>query len=284
MPAGVGPLCGHGDVDAPGHIENERGFFVETDHTKDRVGRLSGKAVLVTGAGQGIGRGIALALARQGASVALAGRTLSKCDAVAAEIGEFGGTAISLECDVTDKDQITRTVDATATRFGGLDALINNAQSMTKGPLADVTLEDVEISWRSGPLAALWAMQAALPLLRERGGGSIVNFGSSSAVHGAPMFGAYAIAKEGIRGLSRVAAREWGRYGIRVNVVVPTALSPSAVKFREEQPERFEQHLKQLPLRRMGDPETDIGRAVVALVSDDLAYLTGDTLMLTGGE
>lgn len=255
-----------------------------TDHCHDRTDRLSGKVALITGAGQGIGRGIAIALAREGAAVALAGRTLSKCDAVAAEIAEFGGTAISLECDVTDRDQITRTVDATAKHFGGLDALINNAQSMTQGPLAEVTLEDVETSWRSGPLATLWAMQAVLPLLRERGGGSIVNFGSSSAIHGAPLFGAYAIAKEGTRGLSRVAAREWGRYGIRVNVVVPTALSPAAAQFREEQPERFNQHVMQLPLRRMGDPETDIGRAVVALVSDDLAYLTGDTLMLTGGE
>ncbi|MFI7530320.1 SDR family NAD(P)-dependent oxidoreductase [Nocardia salmonicida] len=257
---------------------------MSTDNTDGPAGRLAGKVVLITGAGQGIGRGIALALAREGASVALAGRTVAKCEAVVAEISAFDGTAIALECDVADREQIQRAVTTAAERFGGLDALINNAQSSTQGPLADVTADDVEVSMRSGPLAALWAMQAALPLLRERGGGSIVNFGSSSAINGAPLFGAYAIAKEGIRGLSRVAAREWGRYGIRVNVVVPTALSPAAEQFRDEQPERFKQHLKRLPLGRMGDPETDIGRAVVALVSDDLAYLTGDTLMLTGGE
>ncbi|WP_433632595.1 SDR family NAD(P)-dependent oxidoreductase [Nocardia sp. CA-120079] len=169
-------------------------------------------------------------------------------------------------------------------RYGGLDGLVNNAQSSTQGPLADVTPDDVDMCLRSGPLATLWAMQAALPWLRERGGGSIVNFGSSTAINGAPLFGAYAMAKEGIRGLSRVAAREWGRYGIRVNVVVPTALSPAAEEFAQQQPERFRQHVRKLPLGRMGDPESDIGRAVVALMSEDLAYLTGDTLMLTGGE
>ncbi|WP_246349732.1 SDR family NAD(P)-dependent oxidoreductase [Nocardia barduliensis] len=258
--------------------------MMDSAETVARPGRLSGKAVLVTGAGQGIGRGVALALARDGASIAAVGRTLAKCEKVVGEIATFGGKAIALDCDVTDRDQIEHAIHATAAEFGGLDGLVNNAQSSTQGPLADVTEDDVEVCFRSGPLATLWAMQAALPLLRERGGGSIVNFGSSTAINGAPLFGAYAMAKEGIRGLSRVAAREWGRYGIRVNVVVPTALSPAAEQFREEQPERFQQHVRRLPLGRMGDPEADIGRAVAALMSDDLAYLTGDTVMLTGGE
>ena len=252
--------------------------------TGDRHGRLSGKVILVTGAGQGIGRGAALALAREGASVALTGRTLAKCEMVAGEITAFGGEALALHCDVTDRARIEYAIGATAEKYGGLDGLVNNAQSSAQGPLADVTQDDVDMCWRSGPLATLWAMQAALPWMRERGGGSIVNFGSSTAINGAPLFGAYAMAKEGIRGLSRVAAREWGRYGIRVNVVVPTALSPAAEEFEQQQPERFQQHVRRLPLGRMGDPESDIGRAVVALMSEDLAYLTGDTLMLTGGE
>jgi NAD(P)-dependent dehydrogenase (short-subunit alcohol dehydrogenase family) len=247
------------------------------------MSRLAGKVVLVTGAGQGVGRGAALALAREGAAVALAGRTLSKCESVAAEIAAFGGTALALACDVTERQQIDATVAATAERFGGLDALINNAQSSVQRLLTDTSDEDVDLCWRSGPMATLYAMQAALPLLRARGGGTIVNFGSSTAIEGNATFGAYAMAKEAIRGLSRVAAREWGRYGIRVNVVVPTALSPGAVEFRDAEPEKFRKQEARFALRRMGDPETDIGRAIVALVSDDLAYLTGDTLMLTGG-
>ena len=91
------------------------------------------------------------------------------------------------------------------------------------------------------------------------------------------------MAKEAIRGLSRVAAREWGRYGIRVNVVVPNALSPAAEQYRAAEPERFRKMERSLPLGRVGDPEYDIGRAVAALVGDDLGYLTGNTLMLTGG-
>jgi 2-hydroxycyclohexanecarboxyl-CoA dehydrogenase len=245
--------------------------------------RLAGKVVLVTGAGQGVGRGTALALAREGAHVALAGRTVSKCETAAAEIQAFGGSAIALACDVTDRGQIEAALAATTARFGGLDALINNAQTSVQRLLTETTPEDVDVCWRSGPMATLSAMQAALPLLRARGGGSIVNFGSSTAIDGNVTFGAYAMAKEAIRGLSRVAAREWGRYGIRVNVVVPNALSPSAEEFRRAEPERFRKLTKSMPLGRMGDPETDIGRAVVALVSDDLAYLTGDTLMLTGG-
>jgi NAD(P)-dependent dehydrogenase (short-subunit alcohol dehydrogenase family) len=226
---------------------------------------------------------VALALAREGACVALAGRTVAKCEAVVAEIGSFGGSAVALACDVTDRAQVDAIVAATAERFGGLDALVNNAQTSVQRLLADTTPEDVEICWRSGPMATLFAMQAALPLLRSRGGGSIVNVGSSTAIDGNATFGAYAMAKEAIRGLSRVAAREWGRYGIRVNVIVPNALSPSAERFKLAEPERFRKLEETMPLRRMGDPETDIGRAVVALVSDDLAYLTGDTLMLTGG-
>ncbi|RSM47091.1 SDR family NAD(P)-dependent oxidoreductase [Amycolatopsis balhimycina DSM 5908] len=244
--------------------------------------RLAGKVVLVTGAGQGVGRGTALALAREGACVALAGRTVAKCEAVAAEIDAFGGSSIALACDVTDRAQLEAVIAETAARFGGLDALVNNAQTSVQRLLAETTPEDVDVCWRSGPLATLHAMQAALPLLRVRGG-SIVNFGSSTAIDGNVTFGAYAMAKEAIRGLSRVAAREWGRYGIRVNVVVPNALSPAAEQFSKDEPERFRKLTRTMPLGRMGDPETDIGRAVVALVSDDLAYLTGDTLMLTGG-
>lgn len=245
--------------------------------------RLAGRVAVVTGAGQGVGRGIALALAREGASLLLAGRTLSKCEAVATEIAELGGTATAVRCDVAERADVEAAVSAAVAEFGGLDALINNAQSAVQKLLVDTTDADVELSYRTGTLATLYGMQSAYPHLVARGGGSIVNFGSSTAIEGNATFGAYAMAKEAIRGLSRVAAREWGRDGIRVNVVVPNALSPSAEAFRDARPDAYRKQVDRIPLRRMGDPEEDIGRAVVSLVSDDLNYMTGQTVMLTGG-
>ncbi|MBJ7336381.1 MAG: SDR family oxidoreductase [Mycolicibacterium sp.] len=244
---------------------------------------MAGRVAVVTGAGQGVGRGIALALAREGASLLLAGRTLSKCEAVAHEVTELGGTATAIRCDVALRDDVDAAISAAVSEFGGLDALVNNAQSAVQKLLVDTTDADLELSYRTGTLATFYGMQAAYPHLVARGGGSIVNFGSSTAIEGNATFGSYAMAKEAIRGLSRVAAREWGRDGIRVNVVVPSALSPSAEAFRDARPEAYQKQVDRIPLRRMGDPESDIGRAVVSLVSDDLSYMTGQTVMLTGG-
>lgn len=245
--------------------------------------RLAGRVALVTGAGQGVGYGIALALAKEGASILLAGRTLSKCQVVSDEITEFGGTATAIRCDVGERDDVEAAVSAAVAEFGGLDALVNNAQSAVQKLIVETTDADVNLSYRSGPLAVLYGMQAAYPHLVARGGGSIVNFGSSTAIEGNATFGSYAMAKEAIRGLSRVAAREWGRDGIRVNVVVPSALSPAAAAFRDARPDAYKRQMDRIPLGRMGAPESDIGRAVVSLISDDLGYMTGQTLMLTGG-
>ena len=200
------------------------------------TGRLDGRVALVTGAGQGIGRGTALALAKEGASVVLAGRTVSKCEAVAAEIAALGGTALPVECDVSVRAQVDAAVAATVSAFGGIDILVNNAQTSVQATLEDTTYEDIELAWHTGALATFYAMQSAFPHLRARGGGTIVNFGSSTAIEGNAAFGAYAMAKEAIRGLSRVASREWGPFGIRVNVIVPNALSPASEDFRDAHP------------------------------------------------
>jgi 2-hydroxycyclohexanecarboxyl-CoA dehydrogenase len=244
---------------------------------------LRGKRALVTGAGQGIGRGIALALADAGAAVIVAGRTLEKVEKVAAEIRAEGGEALGVRCDVGVQADVDVLFDDTVASFGGLDVLVNNAQSTPPNRrLQDIPADDVELALRTGPVATLRCMQAAFPHLREHGG-SIVNLGSNTAIEGAPLFGAYAMAKEGIRGVSRVAAKEWGRFGIRVNVICPFGDSPSAVEFNQAHPDAAQAILRSTALRRMGDCRDDIGRAVAALVSDDMGYLTGATLMLDGG-
>lgn len=245
--------------------------------------RLRGKVALITGAGQGIGRGTALALAKEGADIAVVGRTLEKCELVAKEVEALGVVARAYRCDVAVRADVDTAVASVATDFGRIDILVNNAQSSVQRKLEDTTDADVELAWNTGALGTLYAMQACLPHLREQDSSSIINFGSSTAIEGNIAFGSYAMAKEAIRGLSRVAAREWGPYGIRVNIIVPNALSPAAEEFQRAYPERFERAQARVPLRRVGDPESDIGRAVLALAADDLTYMTGQTLMLTGG-
>ncbi|MBG0857133.1 SDR family oxidoreductase [Streptomyces spinoverrucosus] len=244
--------------------------------------RLSGRAALVTGGGQGVGRGIALALAAEGAAVVITGRTESTLKDAADEITGRGGRVHTVVGDVGEREDVDRMVAETVREFGRLDVLVNNAQSSVRRPLEQTSYDDVELAYRSGPLATFHAMRSALPHLKSSRG-SVVNLGSSAAVQGEVSFAAYAMAKEAIRGLTRVAAREWGPYGIRVNVVCPAALSPAAEEFFAAHPEKAERVLSAIPLGRMGDPQADIGRAVAALVSDDMAYLTGATLMLEGG-
>ncbi|WP_210593089.1 SDR family NAD(P)-dependent oxidoreductase [Streptomyces sp. GESEQ-35] len=244
--------------------------------------RLDGKVALVTGGGQGVGRGIALALAVEGAAVVVTGRTESKLKETAAEITGRGGRVLAVAGDVCERADVDRMVAETVREFGALDVLVNNAQSSVQRRLEQTSYDDVELAYRSGPLATFHAMQAALPWLRESRG-SVVNLGSSTAVQGDPTFASYAMAKEAIRGLTRVAAREWGAYGIRVNVICPAALSPAAEAYLADHPDHAERLAADIPLGRLGDPEGDIGRAVAALVSDDMGYLTGATLMLEGG-
>jgi 2-hydroxycyclohexanecarboxyl-CoA dehydrogenase len=248
------------------------------------MARLDNQVAIVTGGGAGIGRGICEVFADEGASVVVAGRTKSKLDHVVASIEAAGGRALAVSCDVNDRDQVEAAVGATISTFGRLDILVNNAQgggSGSAGPLESLSEDAFTEAYRGGLLATLYGMQAAFPHLAVRGG-SIVNMASSTGIMGDPGFAPYGTAKEAIRGLTKHAAREWGRHGIRVNVVAPAALGEGAARFRDEAPRRWEAIIRQIPLGYMGDPKEDIGRGVLALVTD-LRYLTGATITLDGG-
>ena len=248
--------------------------------------RLEGKVAVVTGAGQGLGRAIALVLAREGCAVSISGRTESKVVGVADEIAAAGGRVIARRCDVGARDDVDAMVAATIDELGTIDIVINNAQGGDPGTpraTADLSEDDVLETFRTGPLGSLFVMQACFPALREHGG-SIVNFGSAMGVGGTAKHAPYAMAKEAVRALTKVTAREWGRYGIRVNTICPAAMPPGAEQYRDASPERFEAIVRAIPLQRFGDAELDVGCAVAALVSDDFRFLTGATLMLDGGQ
>lgn len=249
------------------------------------AGRLQGRVAVVTGAGQGLGRAIAAVLCDAGASVALLGRTKSKVADAADVIRDGGGEALALRCDVAVREDAQAAVNATLEAYGKIDILINNAQGGPTGvpaPTADVTDDDIQEFLLTGPLGSLHMMQAAFSALSETRG-AVVNFGSEIGVRGVAKMVGYAMAKEAIGALTKVTANEWGRYGIRVNQVCPAGSSPSAEAFQEADPKRWQAILRGIPLQRLGDPYDDIGRAVLALVSDDMTYLTGATLMLDGG-
>ena len=246
------------------------------------MGTLDGKVAIVTGGGQGVGRGIALAFAAAGATVVIAGRTVQKCETVAGEIEAAGGTALALACDVKDLAQVERCVAATIERFGTVDIMVNNAQEVPRGLLLSVADEDFAAGWESGPLATLRFMRACHPHLV--GGGVIINLGSRSGVKSHPVgAGAYAAVKEAIRSLTRAAAVEWAADGIRVYALLPLSNSPALERIEADEPAVYERVLSEIPMRRFGDPVTDIGAVAVFLASEAAGYLTGISIPVDGG-
>lgn len=260
------------------------------------MGVLDGKVAIVTGAGQGIGRGVAHALAKEGASVTVAEFNPVTRARVVDEIADLGGKAIGCDCDVSERAEVEAMVSRTAEVFGGIDCLINNAQSFGRkrrgadtAPTPDLTGMEAfdDDAWdntiRTGLYGSFFTMRAVFPYLRARNGGRIVNFGSGWGLLGRQGAVAYNVAKEGIRGLSRTAAKEWGQYNITVNTIIPYIQTDSLAEARRRDPERYERILQEIPLRRFGDAERDAGRTVVFLCSDDASFLTNLTVAVDGG-
>jgi len=257
------------------------------------MGRLSGRVAIVTGAGRGIGRAIALEYGREGAQVTVASRTASTVDQVVTEIEAQGGEALGVVVDVGERDQVDGMVSKTVERFGRLDILVNNAQGFgTKDepesspgyrPIESFPEDVWDLTFQTGLKATLYAMQAAFPHLQGRGG-KIINFGSGNGIAAMKGTAAYNATKEAIRALSRTAAAEWGKHGITVNVVVPTILTDSAEAFFEERPGIREKLAWGIPLCRFGDLDRDIGPVAVFLASTDSDYVTGQTIHVDGGQ
>ena len=244
--------------------------------------QLLGKVAIVTGAGQGVGRGIARALADAGATVVLAGRTLEKCERVRAEIEATGGMALAAACNVADRQDCEALIERTMAAFGRLDILVNNAH--TSRPMVGVEAtrdKDMALAFQ-GFHGGFYCMQAAFPHLKASKG-RVINLGSVAGIRGDAGFGAYAAAKEAVRGLSRVAAREWGEHGITVNVVCPFSESPGVEYMIETQPGFIDELTAQTSMKRLGNSKDDVGATVVFLCGPGGSYITGQTISVDGG-
>ncbi|MCF6464747.1 SDR family NAD(P)-dependent oxidoreductase [Clostridium sp. Cult2] len=245
---------------------------------------MDDKVVIVTGGGKGIGFGISTAFAKEGASLVITGRTESTLKNAKENLEKnYGIKVLALTADGSKMEDVKNVIDKTIEEFGKIDTIVNNAQASKSGvPLADHTIEDFNLAIYSGLYGTFNYMNLAFPYLKETKG-SVINFASGAGLAGRPGQSSYAAAKEGIRGLSRVAATEWGEFGINVNVICPLAMTESLVKWKEEYPELYARTIQGIPMGRFADPEKDIGRLCIFLASEDGKYITGETITVQGG-
>jgi len=249
-------------------------------------GKLQGRTAVVTGAGGGIGRGIALALAAEGAHVAIAARRLITGEETAALIRAEKGEALALECDVSQQAQVDGAIASIIAAYGALDIVVHNANvSESAMPIAVEAITDANwhtqaaVAWD----AAFFLAQAAHAHLKRSGRGRFVMLGSCFGLHGAAMNPIYSALKGGDRGFVKALAREWGPDAVTVNAIEPAAATEPTEVFFNQYPEVREQYLRNFPMGRMGRPREDIGRAVAALCSDDFGFITAQSIQVDGG-
>ncbi|MCB9018228.1 MAG: SDR family oxidoreductase [Paludibacteraceae bacterium] len=246
--------------------------------------KFSGKVVLVTGGGRGIGRAVATAFAQEGSDIVITNNTELTLEETKNFIEQtYSVRVLAMVADGADHDAVVRVVDKIREDFGRLDCVVNNAQASKSGKLlVEHSKEDFDLAINSGLYATFYYMKECFELLKQSKG-CVLNFASNAGMAGQVGQSSYAAAKEGIRGLSRVAANEWGQYGVRVNVVCPLAMTEQLQAWRKEYPDLYEKTITNIPLRRFGDPVNDIGRVCVFLASEDASFISGETISVQGG-
>lgn len=245
---------------------------------------LDGRVVLVTGAGGGVGRGIALACGAVGASVVVSARGESGTE-TADDITRRGGEAIAVRCDVTDRADVDRTLDAAVAAYGRVDAVFHNATSRASSQ--PHLLEDADLAlWEEHASVSLrgsfHCAQAAHPHL-VRSQGSLILLTSPAGIEGSESLPFYSVVKASQRGFTKSLALEWGPDGVRVNAIAPLAVTDALHRAFEADPTLEPSLRAKIPLGRLGDSEDDIGTVAAFLASDGASYMTGQTLIVSGG-
>jgi len=253
---------------------------------------LAGKVALVTGGGRGIGRGIALRLARDGADIALVDIGPEGIDAVADEIAEIGSKATTFVVDVSDREQVFAAVDHAATALGGFDIMVNNAGIALVGPIADVTPEEASRVWAINVNGVLWGIQAAVAKFKELGhGGKVINASSIAGHDGFGMLGVYSASKFAVRALTQAAAKEHAADGITVNAYCPGVVGTDMwveidKRFAEltgaAEGETYDKFVGGIALGRAETPD-DVAGFVSYLAGPDADYMTGQAGLIDGG-
>ena len=262
------------------------------------MGFLTGKTVIITGGGRAeplkdgsagsIGYGIAIAYAKEGANIVITGRNVQKLEDAKEELERlYGVKVLAIPADISagqyNEAVVKNVVDTTIAELGRIDVLINNAQASASGvTIENHTTEQFDLALYSGLYSTFYYMKACYPYLKETKG-SVINFASGAGLFGNYGQCSYAAAKEGIRGLTRVAATEWGKDGINVNVVCPLAWTSQLEKWKEYNPEAFAANVHMPPMGHFGNSEMEIGRVCVQLANPDFKYMSGETLTLEGG-
>jgi len=243
---------------------------------------LTDKIAIVTGGGSGIGRRVAMAFSEFGAKLLIADIDQKAADLVVSEIKSKGGEAIAIRMDVTHPDEVHEMVHTAANAFGRIDILFNNAGISIRGPAESFSLED----WNKVIAVDLTGMficaQTVGKVMIKQGRGKIINTASVSAKLGHPGNLAYAAAKHGVVGMSKVMAVEWGKYGVSVNCIGPGVIKTPMTMKAFSDPEKYQELVRRVPLGRLGEPDDLIGAAVF-LASEASNYVTGQTIYIEGG-
>ncbi len=253
---------------------------------------ITGKVALVTGAGQGIGRAIALRLATDGANIAIADLNEKEAEAVADEVRAVGRKATSVRADVSNRDEVRAAIDHAENELGGFDIIVNNAGIANVQPLADVTPEEVDRILKINVLGVLWGIQAAAKKFKERGvRGKIISASSIAGHEGFAMLGIYSATKFAVRALTQAAAKEFASDGITVNAYCPGVVGTDMWveidrRFAEltgaEVGATYKKYVEGIALGRAETPE-DVAAFVSFLAGPDSNYMTGQAPLIDGG-